>query len=314
MRAPLAAYQRSGLQRLVRRSGLLGRLSPTLATMEAVAPPLRRRTRLPGLVQARGTRRAVVGMLTGCVQREFFPDVNAATARVLAMEGCDVVIPPTQGCCGALSVHTGRRDEARRFARALIDSFSDTGVQHVVVNSAGCGSSMKEYAELLVDDPDYAERAADFAARVRDVTELLVELGPVAERHRLDVAIAYHDACHLAHAQGVRTPPRELLGAIPGLELHEIAEGAVCCGSAGVWNVLNPEPAAELGDRKAGNVAATGAELLVTANPGCLMQIASGLRRAGASMATAHTVEVLDASLRGRPVNSLTDRDPSTER
>ncbi len=314
MRAPLAAYQRSGLQRLVRRSGLLGRLSPRLATMEAVAPPLGRRTRLPERVTARGTRRAVVGMLTGCVQREFFPDVNAATARVLAMEGCDVVIPATQGCCGALSVHTGRRDEARRFARALIDCFTDTGVQHVVVNSAGCGSSMKEYAELLVDDPDYAERAADFAARVRDVTELLVELGPVAERHPLEMAIAYHDACHLAHAQGVRTPPRELLGAIPGLELREIAEGAVCCGSAGVWNILNPEPAAELGDRKAGNVAATGADLLVTANPGCLMQIASGLRRAGAPMATAHTVEVLDASLRGRPANHLTDRDPSTER
>jgi len=314
MRGPLAAYQRSGLQRLVRRSGVLARLSPTLATMEAVAPPLRRRTRLPARVEARGERRAVVGMLTGCVQREFFPDVNAATARVLALEGCDVVIPETQGCCGALSVHNGRKAEAQGFARRLVDAFADAGVDYVVVNSAGCGSSMKEYAELLADDPAYAERARAFAERVRDVTEVLVELGPVAERHRLDVVVAYHDACHLAHAQGVRTPPRELLGTVPGVQVREITEGAVCCGSAGVWNVLNPEPAAELADRKAGNVAATGADLLVTANPGCLMQIASGLHRAGTSMATAHTVEVLDASLRGRPVSILTGRGTSAER
>ena len=308
IRGPLRAYQRSGLQHLVRRSGLLPRLSPTLATMEAVAPPLRRRTRLPERVAARGPRRATVGMLTGCVQREFFPGVNAATVRVLALEGCDVVIPQSQGCCGALSMHNGRRDEARGFARALIDSFDAAGVQYVVVNSAGCGSSMKEYAELLAGDPSYGERAKAFAARVRDVTEILVELGPIAQRHRLDVTIAYHDACHLAHAQGVRTPPRQLLGGIPGLTLREIGEGAICCGSAGVWNVLNPEPAAELGDRKARHVAATGADLLVTANPGCLMQISSGLHRAAATMATAHTVEVLDASLCGRPAQSLVAR------
>ena len=276
--------------------------------MDAVAPPLGRRTRLPKRVEARGERRAVVGMLTGCVQREFFPDVNAATARVLAMEGCDVVIPVEQGCCGALSVHNGRHAEAQGFARALIDAFSDAGVEKVVVNSAGCGSSMKEYAELLADDEAYADRATAFAERVRDVTEVLADLGPVAERHPLDVTVAYHDACHLAHAQGVRTPPRELLGAIPGLTLREIGEGAVCCGSAGVWNVLNPEPARELADRKAGNVAATGADLLVTANPGCLMQIGAALDRAGSPLPTAHTVEVLDASLRGRPAASLTER------
>jgi len=306
MRGPLAAYRSSGLQRLVRRSGVLARLSPTLATMESVAPPApRRRVALPERVEARGTRRAVVGMLTGCVQREFFPDVNAATARVLALEGCDVVIPAGQGCCGALSVHSGRRAEAQRFARALVDGFTDSGVERVVVNSAGCGSSMKEYAELLADDPVYANRAAAFAARVRDVSELLVELGPVAERHPLQLTVAYHDACHLAHAQGVRTPPRQLLGAIPGLSVREIAEGAVCCGSAGVWNLLNPEPATELGDRKATNVAATGADLLVTANPGCLMQIGAGLRRAGNLMPSAHTVQVLDASLRGGPPGRL---------
>ena len=305
MRLPLVAYQRSGLQRLVRRSGILQRLSPTLATMEAVAPPVQSTRPAPSFVAARGTRRATVGMLTGCVQREFFPHVNAATARVLAAEGCDVVIPPTQQCCGALSMHTGRHAEAQAFARALVDAFEGAGVDYVVVNSAGCGSSMKEYAELLEDDPAYASRAAEFAERVRDVTEVLVELGPVATRHPLPVTVAYHDACHLAHAQGVRTPPRELLGQIPRLELREINEGSLCCGSAGVWNLLNPEPASELGDRKAANVSQTMADLLVTANPGCLMQISSALRRSGTEMATAHTVQVLDASIAGRSADVL---------
>ncbi len=308
MRGPLVGYRKSGLQRLVRRSGLLERLPATLQTMEAVAPPIHRRRKLPERVAAVGRQRAVVGMLTGCVQREFFPEVNAATARVLAAEGCEVVMPASQGCCGALSLHTGRREEAQKFARRLVDSFTRSGVEWIVVNSAGCGSSMKEYAELLADDSRYAGPAADFAAKVRDVTELLVELGPVAERHRLDVSVAYHDACHLAHAQGVRTPPRELLAGVPGLTVLEIADGGTCCGSAGVYNLLEPEPARELGDRKAGNVTATGACLLVTANPGCLLQIGSALERAGTAIPTAHTVEVLDASLAGRPASTLTQR------
>jgi glycolate oxidase iron-sulfur subunit len=305
LRLPLLAYQRSGVQQALRRSGVLRRLSPALATMESVAPPVRRVRPAPPLVRAVGERRAVVGMLTGCVQREFFPHVNAATARVLAAEGCDVLIPPEQQCCGALSMHTGRRDEAQRFARRLLDAFADAGVDHVVVNSAGCGSSMKEYAELLEGDPEYAERAKEFAAKVRDVTEVLADLGPRAPRHPLPVTVAYHDACHLAHAQGVRTPPRQLLGGIPGLQLREIQEAALCCGSAGVWNLLHPEPASELGDRKARNVLKTGAELLVTANPGCLMQISSALRRAGTVLPTAHTVEVLDASIFGRGPEAL---------
>jgi glycolate oxidase iron-sulfur subunit len=308
LRLPMLAYQRSGMQRLLRRSGVLQRLSPTLATMEAVAPPVQRAVQPPVLVPAVGDRRAVVGMLTGCVQREFFPHVNAATARVLAAEGCDVVIPPAQGCCGALSMHTGRRDEAQQFARGLLDTFAECNVDYVVVNSAGCGSSMKEYAELLDDDPDYAERAVGFAGRVRDVTEVLTELGPVAPRHPLPLAVAYHDACHLGHAQGVRTPPRELLAQIPELQVREIQEGSLCCGSAGVWNLLNPEPAAELGDRKAANVRRTEADLLVTANPGCLLQISSALRRADTDMATAHTVEVLDASIAGRGPEALLER------
>lgn len=246
-------------------------------------------------------------MLTGCVQRAFFPDVNAATARVLAAEGCDVVLPRAQGCCGALSVHTGREAEAQRFARSLIDAFEDAGVDYLVVNAAGCGSSLKEYGDLLRDDPSYAERAAALAAKVRDVSEVLVELGPVAPRHPLPLSVAYHDACHLAHAQGVRAQPRRLLADIPGLSLREIASAEICCGSAGVWNVLNPEPARELGDRKARDVLATGADLLVTANPGCLMQVAAAVRRAGGVIGLAHTVQVLDASIRGLPAQSLLD-------
>ena len=241
------------------------------------------RSRCPSTSTATGERRAVVGLLTGCVQGAFFPGVNSATARVLQAEGCDVVVPQSQGCCGALSVHNGREAEAQGYARKLIDSFESSGVEHVVVNAAGCGSTMKEYAALLADDPAYADRAKAFAEKVRDVSEILDELGPVAPRHPLEMTVAYHDACHLAHAQGVRAQPRRLLEAIPGLELKEIAEAELCCGSAGIYNILNPEPARELGDRKAANIVATGAQVLVTANPGCLMQVTSAIERVRAT-------------------------------
>src|SRR3954471_11317883 len=178
-------------------------------------------------------------------------------------------------------------------------------MDYFVVNAAGCGSSLKEYDVLLADDPAYASRAASFTAKVRDLAELLAELGPVAPRHPLPMTVAYHDACHLAHAQGIRAQPRSLLRGIPGLTVAEIADPEICCGSAGIWNVLNPEPAAELGERKARNVLATGAELLVTANPGCLMQVAASLNRIGGSIALAHTAQVLDASIRGLPPDQL---------
>jgi len=304
-RGPLRLLQATGLDRALRRTGLLERLSPQLAAMERLAPRLGKPEPIPPFLPATGTRRAVVGMLTGCVQGAFFPGVNAATARVLQAEGCDVVVPKAQGCCGALSVHNGREAEGQEYARALVDAFEDTSVEYVVVNSAGCGSTMKEYAELLGDDPRYAARARAFADRVRDVSEILDELGPVAPRHPLEVSVAYHDACHLGHAQGVRAEPRRLLGSIPGLELKEIAEGELCCGSAGIYNILNPEAAGELGDRKAANVVATGAQLLVTANPGCLMQVASAIERSGHPMGLAHTIEVLDASIHGRPVSTF---------
>ena len=306
LRGPLRAMQRTGLDRALRRTGLLERMAPQLAAMESLAPRLGKPERLPERVRATGERRAVVGMLTGCVQGAFFPGVNAATARVLQAEGCDVVVPRGQGCCGALSVHNGREAEAQEYARGIVDTFEAAGVDRVVVNAAGCGSTMKDYARLLADDPAYADRARALAEQVRDVSEVLDELGPVAVRHPLELTVAYHDACHLAHAQGVRAQPRRLLTAIPGLELREIAEPELCCGSAGIYNILNPEPARELGDRKAANIVATGAQVLVTANPGCLMQVTSAIERSGHPMGMAHTVEVLDASIRGLPAESLT--------
>ncbi|GAB3141087.1 (Fe-S)-binding protein [Microbispora hainanensis] len=285
--------------RLTRRlRAFLDQVHPSLGAMAELAPAVPRSVRLPPLVRARRRRRARVGLLTGCVQGEFFPQVNAATARVLALEGCDVVIPPRQGCCGALSLHAGREAEARKFARRTIAAFERAGVDTVVVNAAGCGSSMKDYADVLAGEPGWAARAE--ALRTRDLTEFLTELGPVAERRPLPVTVAYHDACHLAHAQGVRAQPRELLRAIPELELREIGESAICCGSAGTYNLVQPEAARELGDRKAERVLAAGADVLVSANPGCTMQIAAAVRRAGkGEIRVAHTAEVLDASLRG---------------
>jgi glycolate oxidase iron-sulfur subunit len=300
MRPLLRAYQSSGAARLLRRTRLLDRLPPTFGAMERLLPPVAaEREPIAETTPATGPRRARVGMLLGCVQREFFPGVNAATVRVLSAEGCEVLAPPVQGCCGALSLHSGRREEAVRFAKRTIATFESLEIDAVVVNAAGCGSSMKDYEHVLADDPQWAARAAALSAKVRDVTELLVELGPVAPRHPLPMSIAYHDACHLSHAQGVRAQPRQLLAGIPGLELREIAEADICCGSAGVYNLLQPDAARELGDRKAAYVLATGADVLVTANPGCLLQIKAAAQRSGRELVLAHTVQVLDASIRG---------------
>ncbi|HEU5034138.1 MAG TPA: heterodisulfide reductase-related iron-sulfur binding cluster [Mycobacteriales bacterium] len=307
LRPLVRAYQRTGAERLAQRLPL----PPTLAAMRQLLPPVTETRPLPEVTSPVGARRARVGLLLGCVQREFFAGVNAATARVLAAEGCEVVAPEIQGCCGALSVHMGREGEAIGFAQRLVATFERYDVDAIVVNAAGCGSAMKDYGWVLRDEPGWRERAEAFSAKVRDVSEWLMELGPAAVRHPLEVTVAYHDACHLAHAQGVRAQPRSLLGAIPGLRLREIGEPEICCGSAGVYNLLQPDTARELGDRKAAHVAATGADLLVTANPGCLMQVHSALRRRGESMRLAHPVEVLDASLRGLPAASI-GRSPAS--
>ena len=309
--APLRTVQRTGLDRRLASSRLPGRVSPALGAALRLTPLAATWRKLPERVPALGSRRAVVGMLTGCVQSVFFPQVNASTARVLAAEGCDVIIPPGQGCCGALSLHSGREAEAASFARRTIAMFEQAGVDAIVVNSAGCGSAMKEYERLLAgterasDGSGWPERAAEISSKVRDFAELLADIGPVARRHPLPVTAAYHDACHLAHAQGITKEPRDLLRAIPGLNLVEVPDAGTCCGSAGVYNLLQPEAASELGGRKAEAVLAAEAPLLISANPGCSLQIASALAQRGGHVAVAHTAEVLDASLRGLPLTVL---------
>jgi glycolate oxidase iron-sulfur subunit len=294
-------YQRTGLRWLVHRLGLIRLLPRRLRNLEALMPPVsmaRLADRLPAALPAAGARRTRVAMLPGCVQRVYFPEVNQATLRVLAAEGCEVVVPPALGCCGALSLHAGRDAEARRFARAAIAALEQTGVDAIVVNAAGCGSSMKEWGHLFDGDPAWARRAQAIAAKVKDVSELLAGQPAVAERHPVRLRVAYHDACHLAHAQRIRAEPRALLAAIPGLELVEL-DSDTCCGSAGVHNLLEPESAREIGERKVDSVLAAAPDLLVSANPGCTLQIQMLLRERGRDVRTAHPIEVLDASIRG---------------
>ena len=297
LRAPLGIYVRSGLRRLVHGVGLPRLLPARLRQLEELAPPATQGEPLPARVEAKGTARLRVGLVAGCVQRVFFPNVNAATLRVLAAEGCQVVVPPDQGCCGALSLHSGRDDEAKRFARALIDRFAGEELDAILINAAGCGSTLKQYGELFADEPAYREKAERFAERVRDINEFLAALEPRAPRGRIEKRIAYHDACHLSHAQRIREQPRALLSAIPGVELVEIPDGEQCCGSAGTYNLFEPESAREIGDRKVDNLVTTGAELLASANPGCTLQIQSRLRARGKTIDAAHPIEILDLSI-----------------
>lgn len=298
-RGALALAERTGLLALSRRPGVAARLPARVRMLVELAPPVRGAAVLPERLPPVGAPRGRVGLLTGCIQGAFFSHVNAATARVLAAEGLEVVVPPGQACCGALAGHVGRERDARAAARATIDAFDAQGLDHVVVNAAGCGSAMKAYGRLLADDPVYAERASRLAASTRDLSELLAGLDPRGARHPLSGRVAYHDACHLAHAQQLRDEPRRLLAQVPGLELVEIPGGELCCGSAGVYNLLQPGPARQLGAMKAASLAATGAEVFVTTNPGCLLQIAAASRAAGAERRGLHLAEVLDASLRG---------------
>ncbi len=297
--AALGSLYQRGPRDLLARAGLLRRLPARLRAMEALMPPLRLRdiaTRLPEHTPAQGATRHRVAMLTGCAQQVFFSEVNAATARVLAAEGCDVLAPADQKCCGALSEHAGREAEALTRARKLIDRFAVLQVDSIVVNVAGCGSTMKEYGHLLRDDPDYADKARTFSDKVRDISELLDQLGPVAERHPISARVAYHDACHLAHAQKIRTQPRAVLGTIPGMEVLDIPEWEICCGSAGIYNLVQPEPAEDLGRRKVANIVSVKPDMIATANPGCLLQIR---RYLDPPVPLYHPVQLLDFSIRG---------------
>jgi glycolate oxidase iron-sulfur subunit len=305
LRAPLLAYQKSGLQAFARGLGLLKLLPKRWQTMEALLPKLTPQEVVSEITLAVGTKRRRVGLLLGCVQREFFSQVNAATVRVLAAEGCEVVAPQAQTCCGALLVHAGEETAAIDLAKETIDAFDQANVETIVTNAAGCGSNVKEYGHLLRDDAEYAERARNFSAKCKDITEVLAELEQRSPRHPLKLRVAFHDSCHLQHAQGVRDQPRALLSSIPGLELAEIPESAICCGSAGIYNLVQPDAAQSLGDRKAELVSQLRADVVATGNPGCILQLQSALARQHHKTPVVHTIQILDASLRAQPPDSL---------
>ena len=295
--AGLRFYQRSGLRRLLRASGLLRLLPGPLAEWEPLLPELPSaadRAPLPELTPSDGPRRARVALLTGCIQQIAFGPHNRATARVLARNGCDVLAPLAQSCCGALHAHAGEHETALALARRTIEVFEASGADQVIVNVSGCGAHMKSYGTLLAGDPDWSERAGRFAATVKDVSEFLAQQplrGPLAEVRR---TVTYHDPCHVVHGQKIRSQPRALLAQIPGLTMVELKESDWCCGSAGTYNLTEPEMAKRLQERKVSHIAATGAEWVVTANPGCIIQIAQGLRAKGIRTEVRHIVEVLD--------------------
>lgn len=292
----LRLYQRSGLRRVMRLV-----LPRRLREMDALLPAVPSRFFAPDadVVPAFGTRRARVALLSGCVMSTLFGDVNAATVRVLRRNGCEVLVPRGQACCGALNVHNGETVAARRMARRNIDVFLAAGVDAVIVNAAGCGAAMKEYGHLLRDDPDYADRASQFAALVKDAGEFLAGLGLVPPSGRLEMAVTYQDPCHLAHGQKVRAQPRQLLGAIPGLRLVEMDGADRCCGSAGIYNITHPEMSQELLTEKMTAIGRTGAAAVVAPNPGCMLQLRFGAQRYGPALPVYHLMDLLDRAYGG---------------
>jgi glycolate oxidase iron-sulfur subunit len=303
--APLYLYQKLGVPKLIRSTGLLQKFFPRLAAMESNLPEISLNSfqdNFPDVIPAQGEKRYRVGVILGCVQRLFFSPVNEATVRVLTANGCEVVIPKTQGCCAALPEHQGQRQQAQALARQMIDSFEGTDVDAVIINAAGCGHTLKEYSHILEDDPEYREKAKEFAAKVRDAQEFLAQVGlttPLSPLTDQPLKIVYQDACHLLHGQKISVQPRQLLRQIPGVQLREPIDAALCCGSAGVYNMLQPEVANELGQQKVENLLNTGAQLITSANPGCTLQITKHLRLQGKEISLMHPMELLDYSIRG---------------
>jgi len=311
---PLGLYQRSGLQAWLRKSGLFKLLPAQVTAMEALLPPVADQAFQESfgpeavdqgkaiVLPAQGERRYRVGMVLGCVQRLFNPEVNSATLRVLAANGCEVVIPKSQECCGALTHHQGQEQQTQALARDMIDCFQDQALDAVLINASGCGHSLKEYGEILKDDDRYGEKAQAFAAQVKDVQEFLATVGLTAPLHPLadsPVTIAYQDACHMIHGQKIYFQPRQLLRQIPEVSLREPIDGGLCCGSAGVYNILQPEIAAELGQQKVKNLLNTGADLIASANIGCFVQISHHLEKQGKTLPVLHPMQLLDRSIRG---------------
>ncbi len=298
---PLRAYQALGLQKIVRILGLTKLLPSRIRDMESMIPVMPDRAmkgQLRPFMPARGKSSHRVGLISGCVMNEMFTHVNTATARVLNENGCDVVIPETQTCCGALQVHSGERTVAESLARRNIDAFEKAEVDTIIINAAGCGAQLKEYGDLLAGDPAYRDRAFAFSNKVKDVHEFLAGIPVNEEMGTIRARVAYHDACHLAHGQRVREEPRDLLSLIPGLELVELEESDWCCGSAGIYNLTHPEMADRLLVRKMGHVRQAEPDMVATGNPGCILQIQHGVRRDGREIDVLHPVELLDRAYR----------------
>ncbi len=296
--AGLWIYQRSGMQKLVRSSGLLG----NLRDVESLAPTVEMPTfhrHMGRVFPARGERKHRVALLSGCIANICFARLHEATVRVLQANGCEVTIPEGQTCCGALHVHAGLRDSARKLARQNVDALADAGFDAILTNAAGCGSTLKEYDELLEHDPQYAEKARRFAGQMKDVTEFLASIGLSKGMREVPGVVTYQDSCHLAHGQRIRSAPRELLRQVPGLTIKEMAMADLCCGSAGIYNVQHTEMALALLEKKMASVNGTCAERVVTANPGCMLQLRAGVDRHGHGQRVSHVMEVLDEAYRG---------------
>lgn len=306
---PLLIYQKLGLPKLIRSTGLLEKISPRLAAMESILPEVTAKSfqdNYPTVIPAQGKKRYRVGVILGCVQRLFFSPVNEATVRVLTANGCEVVIPKSQGCCAALPEHQGQTAQAQALAKQMIDSFADMNVDYVIINAAGCGHTLKEYGHILADDPEYQDKAKEFANKVKDSQEFLAMVGLTAKLSPLTeepLTMVYQDACHLLHGQKISVQPRQLLKQIPNIQLREPLDAALCCGSAGVYNMLQPEVAEELGEQKARNLVNTGAELIASPNPGCSLQISKHLEKQGKEIKVMHPMELLDCSIRGVKLN-----------
>jgi glycolate oxidase iron-sulfur subunit len=294
--ALLYLYQGSGLQKLVRALGFL-KLLGKLGEVEQLAPPAEPPfffNKIGKIFPAEGDRRYRVALMAGCIANVCFARLNEATVRVLQKNGCEVAVPDGQGCCGALHVHAGLRDEARGLARRNIEALAEGGYDAILSNAAGCGSTLKEYAELLEADPEYAARARDFSRRMQDLTEFLASIELKSGMKALPLTVTYQDSCHLAHGQHIRSAPRKLLAAVPGLTLREMPLADVCCGSAGIYNVVQNEMSMEILKRKMEDVNRSGAEAIATANPGCILQLRAGVSLHGKGQRVVHVVELLD--------------------
>ncbi len=311
--APLLPYQKLGIQKLMRTSGLLNLFLPKqIAAMESVLPQISTEafsSSYPEVIPAQGQTRYKVGMILGCVQRMFLPEVNAATIRVLTTNGCEVVIPKLQGCCGALSHHQGQEQQTADLARQMIDTFADHKLDAILINASGCGHSLKEYDRILQNDPKYAQSAQEFASKVKDVQEFLDNVGLVTPLSAINegqepLNVVYQDACHMLHGQKISVQPRRLLKQIPNLKLKEPIDAALCCGSAGIYNILQPEVGAELGKQKVENLVNTKASLIASANVGCTIQIRKHLEIQGQTIMVKHPMELLDYAIRGEKLKS----------